>query len=63
MVVNGKDYDLEPLTISNLLSNFKLDKDKVVVELNFHIISKENFEDIVVNKADKVEIVAFVGGG
>ncbi|WP_427340161.1 sulfur carrier protein ThiS [Caloranaerobacter sp. DY30410] len=64
MIVNGKEMNFETeITVDELLKNLELDKDKVVVEVNFEIVPKEKYTDRILNKEDKVEIVSFVGGG
>lgn len=64
MIVNGKIMGFEEgITILDLLKKLNLSKEKVVVELNYNIIAKEQFTEILLNKEDKVEIVSFVGGG
>ncbi|WP_069649038.1 sulfur carrier protein ThiS [Caloranaerobacter ferrireducens] len=64
MIVNGKEMNFETeITVDDLLKNLGLDKDKVVVEVNFEIVPKEKYTDRILNKEDKVEIVSFVGGG
>ncbi|WP_200905853.1 sulfur carrier protein ThiS [Caloranaerobacter sp. TR13] len=64
MIVNGKEMSFETeITIDNLLKSLGIDKDKVVVEVNFEIVPKEKYTDRIINKEDKVEIVSFVGGG
>ncbi|MFD3156240.1 sulfur carrier protein ThiS [Haloimpatiens sp. FM7330] len=64
MIINGKEMDFESqITIEKMLEKLNVSKDKVVVEVNFEIIPKEKYKDRVLNKEDKVEIVAFVGGG
>lgn len=64
MIVNGKMMDFEKgIAILDLLKKLNLSEEKVVVELNYDIIAKEQFTEILLNKEDKVEIVSFVGGG
>jgi sulfur carrier protein len=63
MIINGTEMDFERVTITQLLEKLDLEEEKVVVEVNFQIIPKEKYEEYVLNKADKVEIVSFVGGG
>ncbi len=64
MIVNGKNIDYkEGITVENLFDKLDLNMDKVVVEVNLNIISKENYSDILLNKEDKIEIISFVGGG
>lgn len=64
MIVNGKVMNFkEEITIEELLRNFHLDMDKVVVEVNLEIIPKEKYYEFVLNEEDKIEIISFVGGG
>ncbi|RDY29037.1 sulfur carrier protein ThiS [Romboutsia weinsteinii] len=64
MKVNGKEIEYrENITIIDLLKSYNLKKDRVVVEINFNIIDEENYENYIINKEDKVEIINFVGGG
>ncbi|MEL7596770.1 MAG: sulfur carrier protein ThiS, partial [Clostridiaceae bacterium] len=64
MIVNGKVMNFkEEITIEELLRNFHLDMDKVVVEVNLEIIAKEKYYEFVLNEEDKIEIISFVGGG
>ncbi|MCG8541534.1 MAG: sulfur carrier protein ThiS [Clostridia bacterium] len=63
MLVNGRKMDFENITILMLLQNLNLDINKVVVEVNLEIVSKENYPDYILNGEDKVEIISFVGGG
>lgn len=63
MIVNGKKMSFENITILQLLDKLHLDINKVVVEVNFEIISKENYGKFVLNKEDKIEIISLVGGG
>ncbi|MCY6371077.1 sulfur carrier protein ThiS [Clostridium ganghwense] len=64
MVVNGEEMNFdERVTIEELLKKLDLNLDKVVVETNLEIVTKEKYNEFVLNEADKVEIISFVGGG
>lgn len=64
MKVNGKDISLnDKKTISDLLKEFKINENRVVVELNREIIVKEDFSKINLKEDDTVEVISFVGGG
>lgn len=63
VIVNGKEMEFENITILKLLKNLNLDMDKVVVEVNFEIISRENYQNFMLDKEDKIEIISLVGGG
>ncbi len=64
MKVNGKDVELkEGSNVLDLLDNYKLDKNKVVIEVNHIILDGEDYNNYIINKEDIVEIISFVGGG
>jgi len=62
--INGKEEEIEnKSTLLELVKNRRLIPEKIVVEHNMKIISKENLSDVIVNEDDSIEIVSFVGGG
>lgn len=63
MIINGKNYDFKQKTINQVLEKLDIDSEKIVFELNGKIISKDKYEEKILNKKDKIEIIAFVGGG
>lgn len=64
MIINGKNISLnEDQTILDLLNSYGLSSDRVVVELNKEIISREAYETIVLKEEDTIEVISFVGGG
>ena len=64
IVVNGKTERIEAKTsLLDFLNSKKLDPEKVVVELNLDIISKEQLGSTILNENDSLEILRFVGGG
>jgi sulfur carrier protein len=63
MVINGKKYEFNEQKLSELLDYMKINSKNVVVELNGEIVEKKNFDNLVVNYQDQLEIVTFVGGG
>ncbi len=64
MIINGKKREFPNGTsIMEMLSTLNLDAEKVVVEVNQSIIDKGLFSQHALNTGDKIEIIAFVGGG
>ncbi|MEC9491222.1 sulfur carrier protein ThiS [Flexistipes sp.] len=64
IIVNGKKREVaESLTVKELLKQFDIKPDSVVVELNRDIIGQEQFGITKVKENDQLEIVHFVGGG
>lgn len=62
--VNG-EVKIVPQNISilKLLDTYKINKDKVVIELNKAILRKDLYKSIILKEDDHLEIVTFVGGG
>lgn len=64
VTLNGEPKILEgPLSLSGLLKNFSIAKEKVVVELNEDIIARDALDSTPVKDGDRIEVVHFVGGG
>ena len=62
--VNGEDKLIpQNISILSLLELFKINKDRVVIELNKIILKKSNFEATILSGNEEIEIVTFVGGG
>jgi len=64
LTLNGKQESIErPVTLDVLVTAKGLCPDKIVVEHNFSIISKEDWSKITLKDQDMIEIISFVGGG
>ena len=64
MKVNGKEMNLDDgLTIDELLSKIKINKDRVVVEVDGEIVLKDEFSSFKLKENNTIEVVSFVGGG
>ena len=62
--VNGKETEVaERSTVAGLVAETGLNPDTVVVEHNLVILPKDKWSEIVLSEDDKVEMIAFVGGG
>ena len=62
--LNGDPYEISGRTnLNELLNKLKIQKNKVAIEVNGEIVQKDKYENLVLNKDDKVEIVHFIGGG
>ena len=56
--LNGKKIVLKSkTTLFSLLKKYKLDKNKVAIELNGEIIPKPNYNKKILNDKDMVEVV------
>ncbi len=62
--VNGESKEFKTtLTVAELLLELSLQKEKVVVERNLEILSRDELSKAVLSDGDELEIVHFVGGG
>ena len=64
MKVNGSEMNFKNINnIIELLDKLKVNKDRVVIELNGVIVSKEDLGNVNLNEDDTIEVISFVGGG
>ena len=62
--INGEERELaEELTLAALLEQLGMKADRVAVELNREIISRQLWPQTRLQTGDRLEIVQFVGGG
>ena len=64
MILNGKTIDLkEDISVEQLLKDYDLNPQKVVVEVNMEILDDEVYSTYLLKNEDTVEVIRFVGGG
>jgi thiamine biosynthesis protein ThiS len=62
--LNGELREIpDGLTVAGLLAHLGVKAQRVAVELNETIVTKDRYEAQKIGSGDSVEIVAFVGGG
>ena len=62
--LNGDPYEINGRTnLNELLNKLKIEKNKVAIEVNGEIVQKGKYQNLILSKDDKVEIVHFIGGG
>ena len=62
--LNGDPYEINGRTnLNGLLNKLKIQKNKVAIEVNGEIVQKDKYQNLILRKDDKVEIVHFIGGG
>ena len=62
--LNGDLYEIKNGTnLNELLNELKIQKNKVAIEINGEIVEKNKYQNLILDKDDKVEIVHFIGGG
>ena len=64
LTINGEERQLAAVaTIEALVAALGLDKRKLAVERNLEIVPRSLFATTALADGDRIEIVAFVGGG
>lgn len=61
--VNGELLDLAGKTVSEYLATTDYDPKRIAVERNGEIVFKSQYDEVVLQDEDSVEVVSFVGGG
>ena len=64
IILNGESRPLtQPQTVAGLLADLGIDQRKVAVERNLEIVPRSAYQKTPLADGDRIEIVAFVGGG
>ncbi|ADD66852.1 thiamine biosynthesis protein ThiS [Denitrovibrio acetiphilus DSM 12809] len=62
--LNGESVELsDAISLNSLIDRFDMNRETVVVELNGDLPDKSEYDSIVVNEGDRIELIRFVGGG
>lgn len=62
--INGEEREfVEGLTLAALLEQLGMKADRVAVELNRELVSRQLWPQTRLHPGDRLEIVQFVGGG
>ena len=63
MIINGEKLDLKELKFVDYVEKMGLRVGLIALELNGKIVPKSEFENLILKKGDRAEVVSFVGGG
>jgi len=64
VLLNGKNKTFDDKTNLNLLlKELSIESNKVAIEINGVVVSKNDYEKKIIRTNDKIEIVHFIGGG
>ncbi len=64
IVVNGEEREvISSLSVEKYIESLGLSLQRVVVEYNGEVLSREKWKETILKEGDKLEIVHFVGGG
>ena len=59
--VNKEQYDGK--TLEEMIAEEGYEKSRVAIEINEEVIPKNRYGEVILQDADRVEVVSFVGGG
>lgn len=64
LIINGEEREFGAVTaLSDLIGQLGMKPDRVAVELNRDLISRDRWTTTPLSDGDRLEIVHFVGGG
>ena len=61
--INGQELNVAGRTISEYLATTNYDPKRIAVERNGDIVFKSEYDEILLQDGDSIEVVSFVGGG
>ncbi|KNF10039.1 thiamine biosynthesis protein ThiS [Gottschalkia purinilytica] len=62
--INGKNKSVkDDISILDLLTSNNLNPNNVVIEYNYTILEREEWQDTILKENDNLEVLSFVGGG
>lgn len=61
--INGTEQDITGMSLAEYLRSANYDMKRVAVERNGEIVPKTDYETVVLQDGDSLEVVSFVGGG
>jgi thiamine biosynthesis protein ThiS len=63
LTINGEDHVFPAETLDALVEQLGMKPDRVAIELNREIVSRDRWPQTPLHDGDRLEIVQFVGGG
>ena len=63
VMINGEAKEIAGKNLLEYLKENGFNPEQLVVERNFEIISKEQFDSVTIQDEDVIEVLRFVGGG
>jgi sulfur carrier protein len=60
---NPRHFQEKSMTIADLINTLNVAGKRIAIECNGEIVPRSQFEEVMLNEGDKLEIVGAVGGG
>ena len=61
--INGKQEEVQEMTLSDLLKSKNIEPRMVTVELNSKMVERSSLSSTRVHEGDEIEFLFFMGGG
>lgn len=62
--LNGEKREIPPgMTVADLLKELGIDYRYMALERNRALVPKQDYDKVILEEGDEIEIVRFVGGG
>ena len=63
VTVNGESLDISGVTLAEYLKGTSYKPERIAVERNGEIVPKAQYDQVILQDGDIIEVVSFVGGG
>ena len=64
LTINGESHAVpDGLTVATLVTHLGMKGDRIAIERNRAIVSRDQWPQVALGEGDRLEIVHFVGGG
>lgn len=64
IILNGEEKSFDSsISVEELIKKLNLDSRKIAIERNLEIVSKSQYDSVLIESGDRLEIVHFIGGG
>jgi sulfur carrier protein len=64
VLINGEKIEVSGRpSLSELLRDFSFTDGRIAIELNKVVVRRNEWSNVIINDADRIEIIHFVGGG
>ena len=61
--INGESREISAASVAELIHELALDPRQVAIECNGEIIARSHYNEQPITDGDRIEVVAFIGGG
>ncbi|MGQ9557548.1 MAG: sulfur carrier protein ThiS [Desulfurispora sp.] len=64
VLLNGREYELPgEISLQQLVEQKGYNPATIIVELNYNLVKREQWGEVLLQENDQIEILRFVGGG